>query len=163
MKQNKKLFEQAILDAKSIRESALANAKVSLEESLTPKLQKLLAKKLQEQEEKVYESEITDNLDENENLDEELDLDEILAELELEEGGDNSPTLSESHSYPDLDESDEKKDSKPAEPKKDSKPTPAPKADASPTPDFGGEGGEEGISDDDKLNSLTVADLKDIL
>jgi hypothetical protein len=163
MKKDKKLFEQAILDAKSIRDSALANAKATLEESLTPKLQKMLAKKLQEQEEKLDEN---SDLEEGENLDEELDLDEILAELELEEGGDQAPTLQESHEYPDLDEADdssEKKDSKPAEPKKDSKPS-TPKASSEPkTPDFGGMGGEEGVSDEDKLNSLTVADLKDIL
>jgi hypothetical protein len=40
---NKDLFKQAIADAKSIREAAIANAKAALEESITPELKELLA------------------------------------------------------------------------------------------------------------------------
>lgn len=45
---NKDLFKQAIAEAKSVREAAIANAKIALEESLTPHLKDMLAAKLQE-------------------------------------------------------------------------------------------------------------------
>jgi hypothetical protein len=48
---SKELFKEAIADAKAVREAALANAKAALEEALTPKLQSMLAAKLQEIEE----------------------------------------------------------------------------------------------------------------
>ncbi len=48
---NKKLFEEAIAEAKSIREAAIANAKEALEESLTPQIKELLAQRLTEMEE----------------------------------------------------------------------------------------------------------------
>ena len=51
---NKNLFKEAIADAKAVREAALANAKAALEEALTPKLQSMLAAKLNEME---YEEE----------------------------------------------------------------------------------------------------------
>jgi hypothetical protein len=50
MSTNKNLFKEAIADAKAVREAALANAKVALEEALTPKLQSMLSAKLQEME-----------------------------------------------------------------------------------------------------------------
>ena len=47
---NKDLLKQAIAEAKTIREAAIANAKEALEESLTPHLKEMLAQKLQEME-----------------------------------------------------------------------------------------------------------------
>ena len=104
---NKNLFKEAIADAKAVREAALANAKAALEEALTPKLQSMLATKLQEMEymeEDELEGEVEDledemeegfttshgddseeNLDFNLEEDEDFDLSEILAELEEEE------------------------------------------------------------------------------
>ena len=61
---NKDLFKEAIADAKAVREAALANAKVALEEALAPKLQSMLAAKLQEMD--------NDDLDEAEDKDEEM-------------------------------------------------------------------------------------------
>jgi hypothetical protein len=52
---NKKLFEEAIAEAKSIREAAIANAKEALEESLTPHIKELLAQRLTEMEEEEDE------------------------------------------------------------------------------------------------------------
>lgn len=49
--QNQDIFKQAIAEAKSVREAAIANAKESIEESLTPHLKELLAAKLREMEE----------------------------------------------------------------------------------------------------------------
>jgi len=49
MEQN--LFKQAIAEAKTVREIAIANAKNSLAESFTPKIKSMFAAKLQENEE----------------------------------------------------------------------------------------------------------------
>lgn len=46
---NSKLLKEAIADAKAVRETALANAKIALEEAFTPKLQSMLSKKLSEE------------------------------------------------------------------------------------------------------------------
>jgi len=42
-----KLLQEAIADAKAVRETALANAKLALEEAFTPHLKSMLSKKLQ--------------------------------------------------------------------------------------------------------------------
>ena len=41
------LLREAIADAKAVRETALANAKIALEEAFTPRLQSMLSKKIQ--------------------------------------------------------------------------------------------------------------------
>lgn len=46
---NSKLLKEAIADAKAVRETALANAKIALEEAFTPRLQSMLSRKLQEE------------------------------------------------------------------------------------------------------------------
>ena len=45
------LLKEAIADAKAVRETALANAKLALEEAFTPRLQSMLSAKLSEEEE----------------------------------------------------------------------------------------------------------------
>jgi hypothetical protein len=86
---NKDLFKEAIADAKQVREAALANAKVALEEALTPRLQSMLSTKLQEMEDEDMEEGFDANEEVSEMKDDELeedfDLSEILAELEAEE------------------------------------------------------------------------------
>ena len=42
-----KLLKEAIADAKAVRETAIANAKIALEEAFTPRLQSILSKKIQ--------------------------------------------------------------------------------------------------------------------
>lgn len=54
---NKDLLKEAIAEATTIREAAIANAKEALEESITPHLREMLAQKLQE----MDELEETDN------------------------------------------------------------------------------------------------------
>ena len=44
------LLKEAIADAKAVRETAIANAKLALEEAFTPKLQSMLSTKIQEEE-----------------------------------------------------------------------------------------------------------------
>jgi hypothetical protein len=60
---NKDLLKQAIAEAKTIREAAIANAKEALEESLTPHLKDMLAAKLQEMEEADEMEEIVNEED----------------------------------------------------------------------------------------------------
>jgi len=91
---NKDLFKQAIADAKSIREAAIANAKLALEETITPELQSLLAAKLQEMEEADEEEEnveeaVEETVEETveEAVEEEVseEVEEVVAEADEEE------------------------------------------------------------------------------
>jgi hypothetical protein len=41
------LLKDAIADAKAVRETALANAKIALEEAFTPRIQSMLSDKIQ--------------------------------------------------------------------------------------------------------------------
>ncbi len=56
---SKDLLKEAIADAKAVRETAIANAKLALEEAFTPKLQSMLSAKIQEEEE-LEETELAD-------------------------------------------------------------------------------------------------------
>ena len=61
------LLKDAIADAKAVRETALANAKVALEEAFTPRLKSMLSQKIQaemEEEEDVEERMEDDEKDE---------------------------------------------------------------------------------------------------
>jgi hypothetical protein len=95
---NNKLFKDAIVDAKAIREAALLNAKEALEEALTPSIQNMLVAKLNEMDMDLDEEEYGMGAEEaamegNEMKsmgmtmpeEDEFDLSAILAELEAEE------------------------------------------------------------------------------
>jgi hypothetical protein len=57
-----KLLKEAIADAKAVRETAIANAKIALEEAFTPRLQSILSKKLQaEMEGEEEEAEVNED------------------------------------------------------------------------------------------------------
>jgi len=107
MSNNKKLFADAIADAKALREVAVANAKASLEESFMPRIQSMFEKRIMEAEE-LEEAEdeldekitytgdkddLLDSLDETEDLEEiyddsmeeEIDLEELFNSLEEED------------------------------------------------------------------------------
>ena len=110
----KDLLKEAIADAKAVRETALANAKLALEEAFTPRLQSMLSAKLAEEmseedeemapeaepememEPEMEEPEMEEpaedeveeyghSMDEEEMEGDDLDLEEILRELEGEE------------------------------------------------------------------------------
>ena len=96
---NSKLLKEAIADAKAVRETAIANAKIALEEAFTPRLQSILSKKLQAEME-----------GEEEELEEELDSSEIG-------GGDNKePDADAKSAHTEL---DPETDSETAEPGKE--------------------------------------------
>jgi len=108
MSNSRDLLKEAIADAKSVKEAAIANAKAALEEAFTPYLQEKFAAKLaemeMEEEDTMEEAEMTDEnygkdmkeakddkmeeayneMEEADTIDE-LDLEELLAELEEEE------------------------------------------------------------------------------
>jgi hypothetical protein len=50
MATNRDLLKEAIADAKAVKEMAIANAKMALEEAFTPQLKSMLENKLQEME-----------------------------------------------------------------------------------------------------------------
>jgi hypothetical protein len=92
MKNTKDLLKEAIADAKAVRETALTQAKLALEEAFAPRLQSMFAAKLQENyEEEDMEEGMMNNIpmegadhdDRGDQIDE-IDLDEILAELDNE-------------------------------------------------------------------------------
>jgi len=61
------LLKEAIADAKAVRETAIANAKLALEEAFTPKLQSMLSKKIEEEmededEDTVEEQSVSSNI-----------------------------------------------------------------------------------------------------
>ena len=86
------LLKEAIADAKAVRETALANAKMALEEAFTPHLKSMLSAKLAED-----EIEEDDDVFEGEHEDEE-------DEDEVEEGGYNSPRREDDDHEEDPDE-----------------------------------------------------------
>tara|TARA_R110000744_G_scaffold103912_2_gene199086 strand:- start:98 stop:1249 length:1152 start_codon:yes stop_codon:yes gene_type:complete len=55
-----KLLKEAIADAKAVRETAIANAKLALEEAFTPKLQSMLSAKIREEDEDEMEDVVSD-------------------------------------------------------------------------------------------------------
>ena len=58
----KDLLAEAIADAKAVKETALANAKLALEEAFTPKLQSMISAKLAEEMDDELEEEETDEM-----------------------------------------------------------------------------------------------------
>jgi len=61
------LLKDAIADAKAVRETALANAKLALEEAFTPRIQSMLSQKIQseiEDEDEVADAEVADEEEE---------------------------------------------------------------------------------------------------
>ena len=97
---NKDLFKQAIAEAKSVREAAIANAKEALEETLTPHLKDMLAAKLQEMDDsstdeevvKEIEGDVEEGMDKDkkdEAIDEDFTFEEEEVDAELEADDDS--------------------------------------------------------------------------
>ena len=84
MSNTKQILKDAIADAKAVRETALAQAKLALEEAFTPQLQSMLAAKLNEMEmEDEVKEEVAEGADDQ--MEETLDLEALLAEDSVEE------------------------------------------------------------------------------
>ena len=61
---NRNFLKEAIADAKTVKESAIANAKIALEEAFAPRIQSMLSAKLEEMENEGLEEEADDKVEE---------------------------------------------------------------------------------------------------
>jgi hypothetical protein len=87
MSNNTKIFSEAIAEAKAIRETAMANAKLALEEAFAPRIQEMMSDKLEALAEDEDEMKEDYGQAEADAVNDEISLEELLAELEgLEEG-----------------------------------------------------------------------------
>jgi len=99
MSNNQQLFKDAIADAKTLREVAVANAKAALEESFMPRIQSMFERRVMDEDELeemkdeleekatyiVDMNNLIDPLDENEELEEDIDLEELFNSLSEDE------------------------------------------------------------------------------
>ena len=147
---NKDLFKQAIAEAKSVREAAIANAKEALEESLTPHLKDMLAAKLQEMEDSSVEEEVV-NEEEVEEAKAEKDVkDEDVYEGEASE---SDETVEEDlTAAPEVAEAEE--DEIEADDEGEEAPEEAPEDEIE---------SEEEPAEDEDLKDLSVGDFKDMI
>ena len=151
---NKDLFKQAIAEAKSVREAAIANAKEALEETLTPHLKDMLAAKLQEMEDSSSEEEVVNEVEEE--IDEapkkDKDMDEApKKDKDMDEAIDEELTeiqpVGEAEEEEAEDDSEESEDDAEAE-----------------IEDAGEEAGEEdALEGDEDLKDLSVDQFKDMI
>jgi hypothetical protein len=165
------LYQDAILDAKALRASAVANAKAALEEAFEPKIQEMIRLKLSEEAEAELEEveEMEENIDEkmhddkmkemsyNDDMEENLDineaeLEEILAQLEelsnVDEAGHDEM---EEAKHDDMEEAKEMKDEALNE------------AEEEEEEEEEEEGEEEVMGDETKVIDITLGDLKQVL
>lgn len=92
------LLKEAIADAKAVRETAIENAKLALEEAFTPTIQSMLSKKLQS--EIDGEEEVTEDEDEEMKKDDE---DEDMDEMRMKDA-DEDPSDEDSEEDDDMEE-----------------------------------------------------------
>jgi hypothetical protein len=85
---NRDFLTEAIADAKAVKESAIANAKVALEEAFSPQVKAMFASKLEEMEKEDNLEEGYDEIDEAKAEDKKDKVDEISEEKEIDEAKD---------------------------------------------------------------------------
>ena len=61
---NRNFLKEAIADAKTVKESAIANAKLALEEAFQPQIKSMLAAKLEEMDKEDMDEAVEDKVDE---------------------------------------------------------------------------------------------------
>jgi hypothetical protein len=161
------LYQDAILDAKALRASAMANAKAALEEAFEPKIQEMLRLKLSEELDEVEEIDEVEEVEEamhpemQEKMDGEMDesldineaeLEEILAQLEeLSNVGEADPMKDEAYgdkeeTINEAEEEEEGEGDDEGEGEEDA---------------MAGE--EEMVGDETKVIDITLGDLKQVL
>jgi len=152
-----KLYQDAILDAKALRASAMANAKAALEEAFEPKIQEMLRLKLSEELEEIAdEAEVEqdianmeetyseDGMEETADINE-AELEEILAQLEeLSNVDEVDHDKMEEESLNEAEEEEEEEESEEEEVEDE-------------------EEVEEEFGDDTKIIDITLGDLKQVL
>ena len=85
------LLKEAIADAKAVRETALENAKMALEEAFTPRLQSMLSQKIQTE---MEDEDEVEELSYKEDDEDPSDEDSMAAEMEDEEDPDEKNLVS---------------------------------------------------------------------
>jgi len=149
---NSKLLKEAIADAKAVRETAIANAKIALEEAFTPRLQSILSQKLQAE---------MEGEEEEVELEEEYGADDVSAadsseigagEGDTESGTDNAQpedgaVQSATDAHTDLDPETE---SETAEPGKEDENMPIAEGDDEEVEEMYEEEGEEEVNEEDE-------------
>ncbi len=131
MATNRDMLKEAIAEAKAIKETAIANAKLALEEAFTPQMKSILSAKIEEmarEDEAMEES--YDEMDEAlgtindpdtptahgnvaEEMEEEVDLDELLREIEAEEMDENITEAKEEEEETEEKEEEEEEEGEP--------------------------------------------------
>ena len=158
---NKDLFKQAIAEAKSVREAAIANAKEALEETLTPHLKDMLAAKLQEMEDSSVEEEVVNEVEEEiEEGSKDKDMDEAKKDDDMDEAKDDKKEeaieedLTEIQPVGEADEDEAEDDSEESEDEAEAE-----------IEDDGEEiaGDEDAIEGDEDLKDLSVNQFKDMI
>ena len=162
------LYQDAILDAKALRASAMANAKAALEEAFEPKIQEMLRLKLSEELDEVeipdeaeveqdvanMEEKMHDGMEENLDINE-AELEEILAQLEelsnVDEVGHDKPEMEEA-------KHDEMKEENLNEAEEEEE-----EAGEEEEEEEGEVEGEEEVGDETKVIDITLGDLKQVL
>ena len=119
MSNTKQILKDALVDAKTVRETAMAQAKLALEEAFTPQLQSMLAAKLQEMEmdEEIDEKAAGNTPDTEEAMEETLDLEALLAEDSVEEAKEEGEAEEETSEEKPEEEAGEEKAGEPEEDK----------------------------------------------
>jgi hypothetical protein len=96
-----KLLKEAIADAKTVKETALANAKIALEEAFAPKLQSMLSAKINEEEDELEdEDEVEETITLETKDEEEADETEEVEEAK----GDDDDSAEETEEEDEVDE-----------------------------------------------------------
>ena len=103
------LLKEAIADAKAVRETALANAKMALEEAFTPRLKSMLAQKIQHEVEDEKDAEEVYDEEEMEDEEEGYGHDEVedAEEGEHEDAEEIAYSEEEGEEEPEMEEEDE--------------------------------------------------------
>jgi hypothetical protein len=148
---NKDLFKQAIAEAKSVREAAIANAKEALEETLTPHLKDMLAAKLQEMEDKSTDEEVVNEVDEEEVEEakghDDKDVDEAMKDDKDEAVEEDFTGIGEAEDEAEEDEVEDDSE----------------ESDDEAEADIEDAEGSEGAEGDDEIGDLTVDQFKDLI
>jgi len=148
---NKDLFKQAIAEAKSVREEAIANAKEALEETLTPHLTDMLAAKLQEMEDKSTDEEVVNEVDEEEVEEakghDDKDVDEAMKDDKDEAVEEDFTGIGEAEDEAEEDEVEDDSE----------------ESDDEAEADIEDAEGSEGAEGDDEIGDLTVDQFKDLI
>jgi len=109
------LLREAIADAKAVRETALENAKIALEEAFTPRLQSMLSKKIaaesEDAEENEMDAEESEDHEEMRGMEEEeaeeMEMDAEESEMDAEESEDHEEMREESEDAEETEDAEE--------------------------------------------------------